>query len=200
MKNKKEILIFDFDGVIGDTFEFNYEIIKELHPEVQESRYRIDHHMGNVYENPSVSFTKETKESFFKQYSERLTADHIKNFLPHVEKLYSKYAMHIVSSNSESAISRVLEDAGIRDYFGHVLGKETHESKVEKFKHLAQMEGIRLREALFITDTLGDLNEANKVSLVSYAVSFGYHPDYILKKGHPKEIFSSWEEAIQFLL
>lgn len=190
-------IIFDFDGVIGDTFALNWELVLALHPGVTEEQYRIFHHMGNVFEKPAVPFTEETATEYYRLYNERLSLVHVARALPFLKELGKDYRLHIVSSNCEVAIRRVLTEGGVVQCFGHILGKEAHESKVEKFQHIARIESISLSDALFVTDTLGDLKEAHKVGLHSCAVTFGYHSRDILSQGNPECVVDTWEEVFE---
>ena len=190
-------IIFDFDGVIGDTFALNWELIYALHPGVTEEQYRIDHHKGNVFEEPVVPFTDVTSTEYYRLYNERLSVEHVNRALPHLRELGKDYRLHVVSSNCEGAIERVLREGGAVECFGHILGKEAHESKVEKFHHIAREEGINFADAVFVTDTLGDLKEAEKVGLRACAVTFGYHPRAILLEGSPLFVVDTWEELVQ---
>ena len=51
-------------------------------------------------------------------------------------------------------------------------------------------------EAIFITDTLGDIEEGKKCGVKSIAVTWGYHPIETLKKGEPYKIISEQHELI----
>jgi phosphoglycolate phosphatase-like HAD superfamily hydrolase len=189
-------LIFDFDGVIADTLELNWQLVHHLHPETTRTQYQIDHHRGNVFEAPVVPFTDVSVTEYYRRYNESLSLSHIEDAIPALHSLGAQYRLHIVSSNCELAITRVLTEAGIDQDFGLILGKEAHESKVEKFHHLASAEHFSLTDALFITDTLGELLEAQKVGVPAIAVSFGYHPDELLAHGAPRAIVHTWDEAI----
>ncbi len=190
-------IIFDFDGVIGNTFSLNWELVSMLHPGVTKEQYRILHHMGNVFEEPVVPFTKETSTEYYRLYNERLALEHVGNALPTLAQLGQKYRLHVVSSNCEEAIARVLREGMVLPCFGHILGKEAHESKVEKFRHIAREENLSLKEVLFVTDTLGDLKEAEKVSMPSLAVIFGYHPREVLLSGNPYKLVDTWKDLQQ---
>lgn len=52
-------------------------------------------------------------------------------------------------------------------------------------------------ECIFITDTLGDILEANEVGIGTIAVDFGYHERKRLEKGNPLKIISKFEELIE---
>ena len=82
----------------------------------------------------------------------------------------------------------------IKTFFSEVLGKETHKSKVEKFKMIFKEYGLKPEECIFVTDTLGDLREAKKVGVPTIAVTWGYHGKTRLKKGSPNLIIHDFEE------
>jgi phosphoglycolate phosphatase len=190
-------ILFDFDGVIGDTWEDNWKLVQQLHPETSEQRYRIDHHLGNVFEEPAVAFTPESASRYYQLYSTALSRRHIERSIPTIKNLARLHTLHIVTSNCEEAIGRVLTDAGIRDLFTNLLGKQTHPSKVEKFKTIIKTAGTSPQSCIFVTDTLGDIKEAKVVDLPTIAVSFGYHPREVLESGQPLAIVDTWEELIQ---
>lgn len=49
-------------------------------------------------------------------------------------------------------------------------------------------------DCIFITDTLGDILEANKVGVKSIAVDFGFHERERLEKGNPFKIISNFKD------
>ena len=190
-------VFFDFDGVIGDTWDLNWGAVQELHPEASEDHYRINHHLGNVFEQPAVKFTDETAARYYDLYNEGLSYEHIKQSLPSLQTLPEEHTLHIVTSNCESAISRVLADARVLTLFATVLGRQAHASKVAKFKQLFLKTGTLPEHCIFVTDTLGDITEANTAGLPTIAVSFGYHPKEVLERGAPLAIVDTWEEVVE---
>lgn len=185
----------DFDGVIGDTAHMNYGIVLQLHPGVTEQQF-IDHHLGNVYKTPVIPFTKDSSERYFELYNQTLAVEHVATAVPYIKDLARQYTLHIVTSNCEHAVRRVLQEAGIAVCFGLMLGREAHESKSEKFIHLFQSEDFSAAESVYITDTQGDLKEAAAVGLQTIAVTFGYHPRELLLAGTPTVVADSWPEVV----
>ena len=53
---------------------------------------------------------------------------------------------------------------------------------------------------LFITDTLGDIIESNKVGIKSVGVTWGYHTKENLSKGNPFFIAENFDDLRHFLL
>lgn len=188
-------IITDWDGVLADTFDTNWQLVQELHPEVLEERYRIDHHLGNVFEHPVVPFTDATTAAYYKRYNELLSVAHIKAALPTIQRIGEHAVWHVVSSNCERAIQNTLREAGVEHLFGLILGQEAHASKVQKFLHLFNAKGFTADETVYLTDTLGDLTEAHNVGIRTIAVTFGYHPEAVLTRGNPTVLAHSWNEV-----
>lgn len=191
--------LFDFDGVIGNTYDTNWELVQEIFPGVDEQTYRIDHHLGNVYEHPAVPFTAETAARYIERIRLILSTEHIADAVPALQQIGQDRQLHIVTSNCEVAIERVLTEAGVDHLFGHILGQGAHLSKVAKFKTISEAIGTELSEFFYVTDTLGDIVEAQKVSLQTIAVTFGYHPRELLQIGNPTHIVDTWDEVTAIL-
>lgn len=183
-------LIFDFDGVIHDTLDLAYKINKKLGGTFTLDEYK-DFFNGNIYEHKQI-FPEKIKEFFELQnplFSELKIREEIKNELL---KLKKKFDLFIVSSNMEAALHAYFKNNDISHIFNEILGVESHKSKVEKFKLLMKKYGLNQEQCVFITDTLGDILEANKVGLKTIAVDFGFHERERLEKGKPLTIVSDF--------
>lgn len=183
------MIIFDFDGVIVNTFEQTFELTRRLDdPTMDRERYR-EMFCGNIFdagiENRYTTFSgAEAKQAYYREYGKVLAPLPIKPGIDAlIAELAMRHALHIVSSADEVSINNFLHTRGLRSHFRSVLGYETAESKVEKFKLLKLHEDPRSH--IFITDTLGDLREAAKVGLPSIAVTWGLHDVDRLQKGMP---------------
>ncbi len=117
-----------------------------------------------------------------------------------IKKLSKKYKLFIISSCSEKNINLYLKNNNIDNLFIEVLGRETNFSKIEKFKTVFQKYNTNSKNCIFITDTLGDIKEANKVKIDSLAVTWGYHEKERLKKENPKYIINKPNEIINNLI
>jgi len=191
-------IIFDFDGVIHNTFNLAYGIsLKVLDKKITEEQYR-DFFNGNIFERAEID--EENEREFFKLQNEAFKylkiEENIKNNL---EKLAEKYSLFIISSNQEIALDIYFKNNNFVHIFKEVLGSEAHKSKVEKFKYLFKKYDLRLANCLFVTDTLGDILEGHKAKVRSIAVDFGFHPRERLKKGEPFKIVSSFDEILEVI-
>lgn len=187
-------IIFDFDGVIADTFDIIYSLALEHRHDLTEEMF-LAHHDGNVYED-AVDIDHDMTRQIREAYRSRLTISHIANAIEPIRTLGEQYRLFIISSNDEPAIKTVLEAANIAQYFEAVMGFETETSKVKKFQMLQDEYEVKLAESVFVTDTLGDVTEAERVGLKTIAETFGFHNRERLAQGKPHVIVDTWEETL----
>ena len=191
-------VIFDFDGVIHDTFEFHLKNINQtfdinLIPE----EYRHMHD-GNFFNN-SVSKTKDLDWNVYvnaiKDKEGSLVIEtHVKEY---IRNLAERFDLFLVTSGGCAAVKPYLVNNGVHDFFVRSLYKEDSFTKKEKFEHLRDNHGVVIAQSVFITDTLGDVLEANEINLKTIAVTFGFHDRKRLEKAHPYAIVDTWNEVIQ---
>jgi HAD superfamily hydrolase (TIGR01509 family) len=188
-------IIFDFDGVIHDTFDLAYKINVGIFGEnFTEEKYR-DFFNGNIYKNIEVS--KKNSDNFFKLQNEAFKYLKIdENIKKNLEKLSKEYPLFIISSNQEEALNTYFQNNICVHIFKEVLGLETHKSKIEKFKYLFKKYNLKAEDCIFVTDTLGDILEGNGVGVRTIAVDFGFHKRDRLEKGKPFKIVSSFDEMV----
>jgi phosphoglycolate phosphatase-like HAD superfamily hydrolase len=124
-------IIFDFDGVIHDTFEIVFRTNKKVKPTLTKKEYRgwLE---GNFYKTSKVKFKHYNK--FFelqeKEFNVLKIDDIIKKELLRLNKNYSLF---VISSNKESTLKNYFKNNGILRIFKEVLGFETNKSKEIKF-------------------------------------------------------------------
>jgi len=188
----KEV-IFDFDGVLIDSFDLIRSIWDEQGKGVSAELFK-DHHNGNIFEEPVVSFTEKEAQEFFAKFHKRMEDKHLFPITSQLETLGENYNLHIISSNSEKVIKKFLSATKLEKYFNEIFGKETEKSKVKKFNLIFDKFKIKPRECIFITDTLGDLLEGQKAGVRTIAVSWGFHGEKRLKKGNPDLLIHGFDE------
>lgn len=190
-----QTIIFDFDGVIHDTFEIAYSInLDVLGSDLTRETYR-DFFNGNIYSHSSV--TKETAAAFNTKCEEsfaKLRLDPNTKLL--LEQLKQKYELFIITSNQECVIKPYFERSDASHIFTEILGVETHKSKVKKFEYIFEKYNTVGSDCIFVTDTLGDILEGNKAGVTTIAVNFGFHDATRLAPGNPYRIVSSLEELM----
>ena len=193
-------LIFDFDGVIVDSFEFHRTSIEKYSGIViSEGEYQ-DMHDGNFF-NHGKSELKTIDwggyDNFIMNgYSNLSISDTIKQQLA---LLSDQYKLHIVSSAHDSLIESVLAKNSLIDYFDEIYGSSVHKSKIVKFEIIFNKHELNPCDCIFVTDTLGDLLEAKKYPMKTVAVDFGFHDRERLEKGNPDVIISDFGELLDVI-
>jgi phosphoglycolate phosphatase len=185
----KKIALFDFDGVIVDTFEMAFQIMK-VDDDFSRDEFR-QLFAGNIYDSLDVAATKRnfpTDEEYYAKYSPTILK--IKPFsgIPELFKqLHERQVLiFIVSSTANEPILDYLQEFKLDRYVADILGGDIERSKVKKFQMIFKQTGIEFADMVFVTDTVGDIIEANRVGIESIAVTYGYHDEAFLKSAPGK--------------
>jgi phosphoglycolate phosphatase len=194
-------IIFDFDGVIENTFDICFSIDKERHPKLTKEKF-IEKFMGNYWENiPKSDKNPLAIRKFENKYKKRIKNIKINPVMKKILKtLNKKYNLFIISSTGEGNMLLYFKVNKITKLFKDVLGRESGLSKIEKFKKIFQKYNLTSKECIFITDTLGDIKESQNVSVKTIAVTWGFHDIDLLRTGHPYKIINNNKELLKTIL
>lgn len=187
---RRKFLLFDFDGVIADSYSIAWQTAQTMCKQVTEEEYRAAFE-GNVHERHDAMMSDDHGSAC------RHDLDWFSIFTPLfeekarlfpgmgavIEELSHSYVLIIVSSTITSPIQGFLEKHHIGRYFSEVMGADVHTSKHEKIKMIFAKYNTSAPECIFITDTLGDMCEAKKENVGAIGVSWGFHSRETLAKG-----------------
>lgn len=193
-------IIFDFDGVLADSFNFHLERINTLfNIDLTADEYR-DRHNGNIY----TAHLKKMEKFNGEQYSDLVAKEQERLPLPPgaldvLKKLQAQFVLHIISSGWEGQIRPFLKYHDIEKYFTTLLFADHGKLKSEKFGKIFAEQNIKPSDCLFVTDTLGDLIEAHSVNVPSIAVTFGFHDVENLMKGNPTHVAHDWSQIEKYI-
>ena len=207
---KSKIIVFDMDGVLFDTTEIARKNMKNRFPDITDEIQK-EILTGNFHEEVAkltIPRKKETEEEkitrqlqYSKDKSKALMYMGMKELLIEI-----KERGHIIIMNT-SALDRncipLLEKSDIKDLFDMLATAELSKSKVEKFKMIQEKYGIEKNEMLFITDTLGDIKEADIAGIQTVAVTWGAHDkSYFTREKHENliKVLDSVSELQDFIL
>ncbi len=190
------LFLFDFDGVIVDTFELCYRLTCDMSGEdVGRENYR-DWYLGNIYDHLAErgdepdgdSDTVGDDDPFAALYVDGLMSlrpvSGMVDLIRRVAALPGA-RLAIVSSTVDAAIDRYLLRHAVRDAFGAIYGASVHKRKDVKMRRALDDFAVRADDSVLITDTLGDIREAHRCGIGSIAVSWGYHDIGRLRQGRP---------------
>ena len=201
---KATAFIFDFDGVILLSFEECYGISQELHPGLTREEYRA-WFCGNVFDHEKVRQNTDVRgpsadDPFFSRYAARMHAMPLCEGIARDLRDFSRHrSVSLVSSTVNSVIADCLRLHGMCGIFDAILGGDVHPSKVRKFEMLMSAKGVDPEQCVFVTDTLGDLREAESVGIDAVAVTWGFHPRETLEQGTVVACCDTTEELFAVL-
>ncbi len=193
-------LIFDFDWVIHDSFEFHRNKIEEyFNIAFSVEDFKRAHDWNIFYDIPED--LKHLKwdgywNYIYNDYSVLKIDKDIKNKLIDLSK---KYDLHIITSWRVRNITDYLKNNQVYDIFQEILCYEFHKSKIYKFNYIFEKHKLNPSDCLFITDTLWDILEANEVGIKTIAIDSGYHEKERLEKWNPYKIIWSFDELFNIL-
>jgi phosphoglycolate phosphatase len=195
--NDQRFVLFDFDGVIVDTFDIAAALAKRVCVKNTPEHYRT-YFEGNIYRESFGTLSEhdhgpdcDTTLNWWEEYQKGGAHDArpFPGVIDAVKAIAAHYPLAIISSGHGALfVIPTLERLGIASYFGEVLGAEVHTSKVEKMKMLFEKHALVASQCVFITDTLGDIREATEVKIGAIGVSWGWHSPETLEKGNPYRI------------
>ncbi len=194
----RKFVLFDFDGVIVDSLWLAFGTAQKVHPHFTLEKW-LPMFEGNIYANYDHSECTEAckpgQEDYFSIFSSRIGELVAFPGMPEVvAQLSATYGLAIVSSSVSMDIMSTLKRLGLDAHFADVLGKDVHTSKVEKINSLLARYEARADDCVFVTDTLGDMLEAEEAGLVAIGVSWGFLPKEKLILGKPFRIVDTPQE------
>lgn len=193
-------LIFDFDGVIGDTRNaYIYAHIKTGGASNEsEAKSNISDYTDNKPNHTRKHTLNETElEEFYKtvQGLGKCVNEHglelFTDFINQIKLINSEH-LAVISSGSQIYVLPALAKVDLK--FTHILAYEDHHSKEEKIEIVCKDWGIEVSEVYYFTDTLADVYELQNFihpdKLIG--VSWGYcSTEQLLTQLKPENILDS---------
>jgi phosphoglycolate phosphatase len=174
-------VIFDLDGVLSNSSPHVSKMLFDVYPKMTMDIMQ-NILSGNFHErleifkknNPS-HFSEEERKTYFEEYTRKKSEipffDGIKDLL---ESLYKEgYTLMINTSAFERNCLPLLEKQGINNLFSFIGTAEIAKSKKEKFKLIQEKFNLDKKDIIFITDTIGDIKEAQESGIKTIAVTWG---------------------------
>jgi len=196
---RKKIVLFDFDGVIVDSFDISYRAARKVHPELTREEEK-DFFNGNIYDAKGETGKKNigaANEIFFREYVPLLfDLVPVKGMAEVIKELSEIYQLIVVSSTISSPIQGYLEKYALERHFDWIMGGEVHKSKTLKIQMVLGQYKVKTEDCVFVTDTLGDMREAAVCQVSSIGVTWGFHERERLQKGNFFALIDRVEEFV----
>lgn len=214
---KPRLVIFDFDGTLGDT---RHNIVVTLQATMRERGLELRSEaecaatigltlldsFRSMY--PSMSYGE--AEACVKHYRDifyRSIEESIPKLFPGVASTLERLrelgvAMTIASSRSSPSLLLFIRSMGIEDYFSLVLGSdsvENHKPHPEALLKTLAMLGFEPSEALVVGDMPVDIHMARNASISSVGVSYGNASRQELEAAGADYLIDSFEELLDVI-
>lgn len=200
-------VIFDFDGVLADSFESLYRLnafaFHRLGLPLNEANYR-DLFNGNIHKKLKLLIGDERalkkcvdiKKKHFGKFYGNVRLYPFSAIL--VRTLSNKFSLAIVSSTHALFIKELLEKVHLEGYFRVILGSSA-ESKADELRKAMSAMSSSPEETVFITDTAGDLRIGKQLGVETLAASWGFHNEENLRNVKPAHVFNNHRDLIKYL-
>ena len=195
-RTKDKTIIFDFDGVLADSFEMFYLLISQSMYiagfTISRTQYR-NLFLGNIHkefrkflktEEKYKLFTDFRSSNYARYYARTKLFDEVVNFLQQIKE---NYFIAIASSGKRDAIVKLLQKNRIKHYFDLICTTDKM-TKENILMGIISESGNNSRETTMVTDTVGDLVVAKKIGIKTVAVTWGFHSAKTLKSAKPDYI------------
>lgn len=202
-----KVIMFDFDGVIADSFEiFFSEFVKACEElgfhKLNSKEVFLSLFDGNLIMSLfKLGFPPWKLRELFYRFQPRI-AEANKKVRPFngikemLEKISVNYPTYVISSNLSEAVRNFLEREGING-IREVLGADIDTSKVKKIKKISAKYPNSV--PYYIGDTCGDIKEGKEAKAITIAVTWGWHGKERLAKLKPDYIADTPETLLKIL-
>lgn len=209
MKKNKNLIIFDFDGVLADSFDTLYLLIRDMMVkvgiELSENSYR-DLFMDNVHKGFKKIIGNTEKYKIFKKLRDINYDKYYRKYGPKLfpgaskilKKLDKNYIITVASSGKKSNIVGLLKKNKVHKHFDLILATNEH-SKESMIREILKKHGNSLKTTIMITDTVGDIKIAKKLGLKTVAVTWGFHSPELLRTAGSNHIIKNFRELQRML-
>lgn len=181
IKNFPRMVIFDFDGVIIDSLGVIEEFDRWLYPGLTDEEWK-DTNCGNYFQkmHPHEHKRRVVAEGEMRHKREEFYATKSKcAIFPGLKECIlgiPENTICVLNSNSKSGgVLPFLQIHGLDQRFSFLATKEVSPSKQEKLLLSLEKYNVKKEDAVFVTDTIGDLLEGKGVGVKVVAVTWGVH-------------------------
>ena len=177
-------IIFDFDGVIIESFDIKTQAFRELFKDSDKVDEIVEYHKQNGGVSRYKKFRYIYKEILKKPLDEKtlnelgerfsnLVIEEIKKcpYVPgaieFIRNNHLKLKLFIASGTPEEELRRILDMRGISGYFKGIYGSPATKSEI--VLGILERENMTSEETIFIGDTITDYNESIKTNVPFFA-------------------------------
>lgn len=187
-----DTVIFDFDGVIADSFNIFAETLGEVVGRAPLSDELLEDLRGSStreiikkldvkkWQMPKL-ITKGRKGIAEKTH----TVKPFKGMPEAINKISKDYKVYILSTNEKKAIEDFLEKYSLRDCVDNIYSGTGIFGKAKRLGNLLRQEQLSVKQCLYVGDETRDVEAAHSIRIKCLAVGWGYSKPASLKSYDP---------------
>ncbi len=207
MEKMVSLLMFDYDGVLVDSFQDVAAIFVAVCHQCGFQAIRSPEHFRSMFEDnffismKALGAKEETINTILTIYGNQVSNnmnntnmfDGVQDML---QDLSSNHPLYVITSNLSHVPLTVFQKHGV-DCIRGVFGAEKEKSKIKKMNKI--MECYPDLTPYYVGDTKGDMIEGKEAGALTVAVTWGWHSEEKLAEGKPDYIIHSPEELSHLL-
>ncbi|MFT4243962.1 MAG: HAD-IA family hydrolase [Candidatus Woesearchaeota archaeon] len=206
MVKKYKLILFDFDGVIGDSFDFVVECIynnMRKFTRVKLSQEDIAQELRTIslfeiikkYKIPKILIPIIVFK-LKRDLSKRLEFSKV---FPNSQKVLEslqnkKLKIGLVTSNSKKNINYYLNIFNLLDKFDFVYTSTSLFKKDKTINKILKKYSLKSDEVLYVGDEVRDILACQKIGIDIVAVTYGYNSKELLKNFEPTYLVDSLDD------
>lgn len=210
MKKNYNLILFDFDGVIGDSFDFVVDILYsnvQKYTKLKLSREDIVRDLQNI------SIFKILKEYHIpklivplivfkikKDLSKRMMKTNLFDDFEDVLNIISKTNLDVglLTSNSRKNIDLFMGKYGLISNFNFIVCGSSFLDKSKSISKTLKKYGFDSKDVLYVGDEVRDIVACNKLGIDILSVSYGFNSKSLLEEYNYTYLVDSISELIDF--
>jgi phosphoglycolate phosphatase len=221
-------ILFDLDGTLVQTREASWLLFEETNRQFALGVDSRDKYFALFRTNffralaeacgDSERFAQ-AKAHFLNLLRTRYTPIFVPGMADVVRALAARFTLVVLSANTTETIRRVLTEAGLQHCFAHVFAGDVEPDKSVSMRRFLNDAGYRLGrrcspaydeggasafetgdEVVLVTDTVGDVEEANTAGVRSIGVAWGMHDESALRDAGAERVALWPQELCAWLL
>ena len=172
-----KLIIFDYDGVIVDSFPNVHDVYKIICKKLEKPCPEKLEDFKKVYGHSSsecysqLGFSEEEKikgNIIFKEEILKKEPNPFDGIIDVLKKLHKTYKLAVISSSYKEEVLQKLKKLGLLELFDFVLAKESHIGRFEKTESIKKvMDSLKIKqnEVILVGDRNIDFVEGSKAGL-----------------------------------
>lgn len=200
------LLLFDYDGVIVDSFDSLLQICIEAQVFIGSGRAPVPADFQNI-ENltfdelgRTIGLSEEKLPLFsgkiFEIQRRGWKTSPFPDIVGTLLKLSKRHILIVVTSSQSESVAASLKVFGLDRAVTTVSGGESGESKADRIKHIRSIHGVTAEETIMIGDTVGDIRAGKEAGVRTAAVTWGYQNKNMLLRESPDHLINKPDELL----